>query len=55
MTYETVKLAIENEIIIICLLPHINHARQPLDVEVFKALKADWRRLIYQDFIEEKQ
>ena len=46
LTYGTVKLAIENEIIIICLPPHTSHALQPLDVGVFKGLKADWRRIL---------
>ena len=46
MTYGTVKLAIKNQIIIICLPPHTSHALQPLDVGVFKGLKADWRRIL---------
>ena len=45
LTYGTVKLAIENEIIIICLSPHTSHALQPLDVGVFKGLRA-WERIL---------
>ena len=45
MTYGTVKLAIENEIIIIYLPPHTSHALQPLDVGVFKGLRA-WKRIL---------
>ena len=45
LTYGTVKLAIENKIII-CLHLHTNHALQPLDIGVFKVLKADWRRIL---------
>ena len=46
LTYGTVKLAVKNEIIIICLPPHTSHALQPLDVRAFKGFKADWRRIL---------
>ena len=52
LTYGTVKLAIENEIIIICLPPHTSHALQPLDVGVFKGLKADWRKILLRFYRE---
>ena len=52
MTYGTVKLAIKNQIIIICLPAHTSHALQPLDVGVFKGLKADWRRILLRFYRE---
>ena len=52
LTYGTVKLAIKNQIIIICLPAHTSHALQPLDVGVFKGLKADWRRILLRFYRE---
>ena len=46
ITYNTVKLAIDNNIIILCLPPHTSHALQPLDVGVFKSVKAAWRLIV---------
>ena len=46
LTYRTIKLAIDNDIIIICLPPNTSHALQPLDVGVFKALKALFSKII---------
>ena len=39
MTYQTIKTALENRIVIVCLPPHNSHALQPLDVSVFKVKK----------------
>lgn len=44
MTLELVDLARENHVILFCLPPHTTHALQPLDVAVFKALKAHFSR-----------
>ena len=44
MTLELVDLARENNVILFCLPPHTTHALQPLDVSVFKALKAHFSR-----------
>ena len=47
LTYGTVKLAIENKMIIICLPPsHKSCPSDILDVGVFKGIKADWRRIL---------
>ena len=46
MTYKTASLARENNVTIICLPPHSSHALQPLDVAVFKPLKAKWREIL---------
>ena len=43
LTYSTVKAAMDDQIIMICLPPHASHALQPLDVAVFKPLKDKWR------------
>ena len=43
LTYATVKAAMDDQIIMICLPPRTSHALQPLDVAVFKPLKDKWR------------
>ena len=54
LTYNTVMLAIENNIIIICLPPNCSHVLQPLDVGVFKNLKVDWKKILKQWFRESR-
>ena len=44
LTLDVIDLARENQIILLCLPPHTTHALQPLDVSVFKALKAHFAR-----------
>ncbi|KAG8180984.1 hypothetical protein JTE90_024732 [Oedothorax gibbosus] len=46
LTYKTIKQAIDNEIIIICLPPNTSHALQPLDVGVFAPVKRSWRKIL---------
>ena len=46
LTYNTVKKAMENGIILLCLPPNTSHALQPLDVGVFKSVKANWRIIL---------
>ena len=46
LTYNTVKTAMDNQIIIMCLPPNTSHALQPLDVGVFKALKVQWKGIL---------
>ena len=40
LTLECIDLARKNQVILLCVPPHTTHALQPLDVAVFKALKA---------------
>ena len=51
LTYTTVMLAIENNIII-SLPPNCSHALQPLDVGVFKNLKVERKKILKQWFRE---
>ena len=44
LTYNTIKIVIDNEIIIICIPP--SHALQPLDAGVFKPLKNTWQNVL---------
>lgn len=44
LTLECIDLARENQVIFLCVPPHTTHALQPLDVAVFKALKAHFSR-----------
>ena len=50
LTYNTVKEAMANNIIILCLPPNTSHALQPLDVGVFKSVKASWRIILSDSF-----
>ena len=54
LTYNTVMLAIQNDIIIICLPPNCSHALQPLDVGVFKNLKVEWKKILKRWFRESR-
>ena len=54
LTYNTVMLAIKNNIIIICLPPNCSHALQPLDVGLFKNLKVEWKKIVKQWFRESR-
>ena len=46
LTYNTVNKAMENRIILLCLPSNTSHALQPLDVGVFKSVKAYWRIIL---------
>ena len=52
LTYKTVKTALDNEIIILCLPPNTSHALQPLDVGVFANAKKSWRLILKQWYRE---
>jgi len=41
-----IDCARENHIILLCLPPHTTHARQPLDVSVFKSLKSHFSKAL---------
>ena len=43
LTYTTVKSAMDNNIIIICLPPNTSHALQPLDVAVFRSARKKFK------------
>ena len=43
ISYPTVKTAIEHNIILLCLPPHMSHRLQPLDVGFFRPFKELWR------------
>ena len=50
LTYVTVKAAMDDNIIIICLPPNTSHALQPLDVGVFRSVKATWKKVLIKWF-----
>lgn len=52
LTYNAVKMAKDNQIILMCLPPNSSHALQPLDVGVFSPLKAIWKDILKQWFRE---
>ena len=52
ITYPVVKLAIEENISIICLPPNTSHALQPLDVGVFKSMKVIWSQVVIDWFLK---
>ena len=52
LTYATVKAAMDDQIIMICLPPHTSHALQPLDVAVFKPLKDKWHTTLLKFYRE---
>lgn len=52
LTFNTIKNAMDNNIIILCLPPNTSHAFQPLDVGVFGPLKLEWKRILKRWFRE---
>lgn len=48
---DVINLALENEVLILCLPPHTTHATQPLDCGVFSPLKAHWSTVCH-DFTQ---
>ena len=46
MTLDLIDLARSENVILFCLPPHCTHALQPLDVSVFKSLKAHFSRAL---------
>ncbi|XP_065662787.1 uncharacterized protein LOC136085412 [Hydra vulgaris] len=46
ITYSTVKKALDNHIILICLPPNTSHALQPLDVGFLAPLKSHWKKIL---------
>ena len=54
LTYNTVKSAIDNNVILLCLPPHTSHALQPLDVSVFRSVKTMWKQIL-MDYLRESR
>ena len=52
LTYQVVKAARENQIIMLCLPPHTSHALQPCDVALFRPLKVAWKDVLKMWFRE---
>ena len=55
LTYQTIKEAKDNDIILVCLPPHTSHALQPMDVAVFKGLKDTWQNILQQFYSDCRQ
>ncbi|XP_065653039.1 uncharacterized protein LOC136080350 [Hydra vulgaris] len=54
ITYSTVKKALDNHIILLCLPPNTSHALQPLDVGFFAPLKSHWKKIL-KDWLRESR
>ena len=52
LTNNTIKSAMDNRIIIICIPPSTSHALQPFDVGVYFPLKGKWRKILLRYFCE---
>ena len=52
MTLHLSKFCSEHQIILIALHPNATHISQPLDVSLFRTLKASWQRVV-QEFSQE--
>ena len=46
LSLRLVEKAIENEVVLVCLPPHTTHVLQPLDVAVYRSLKASFSCLV---------
>ncbi len=51
ISLEIINLALEHNITLICLPPHTSLFLQPLDVGVFKSVKAMWRHLLEDYYV----
>ena len=45
---DLIKLAVQNDVLILCLPPHTTHATQPLDCGVFSPLKSHWSTVCHK-------
>lgn len=52
LTLQTSRFCEENQIVLIALHPNATHIMQPLDVSVFRSLKAKWKEVVHQWRIE---
>lgn len=48
INYQIIKMAFENDVILVKLPPNLTHFMQPLDLTVFKPLKTAWNHLMIQ-------
>ena len=55
LTFKTIKLAIETQIVLLCLIPHASHRLQPLDVGFFCPFKIIWRDVLKQWYRSTRQ
>ena len=46
VSIELIKLAMDNNVKLICLPPHSSHILQPLDVGVYGHVKKEWRKIL---------
>lgn len=46
VTLDSIDLARQNNIHILCLPAHTTHVLQPLDVGVFKTVKLEWKKIL---------
>ena len=54
LTYTTIKTAMDNSIIILCLPLNTSHTLQPLDIGVFRPIKVAWKKILNTWFIESR-
>ena len=45
-TYRFMRLCLENNIILLYLLPHTSHFLQPLDLSIFRPIKALYQKAV---------
>ena len=55
ISYNTCLLAVNNNIILVCLPPNTSHALQPLDVAVFKSVKAMYSKIVLKWYEQTNQ
>ena len=54
LTYNTVKAAMDNDIILLCLPPNSSHDLQPLNVGVFRSAKRTWKKVLTKWYNQSK-
>lgn len=55
ISIELIKLAMENNVKLICLPPNSSHILQPMDVGVFGNVKREWKNILREHYSETKQ
>lgn len=54
ISLQTVELAIQNKITILCLPAHCSHLLQPLDIGIFRQVKTTWREILAKYYKESR-